>query len=61
MLTADIMFINGLHFMIRGIMGEYMPSHTATYMGNALIKVMHFYSRDGFVVSVVLMAYNVFV
>ncbi|KAL7517198.1 hypothetical protein ACHAWX_002140, partial [Stephanocyclus meneghinianus] len=30
-------------------MGEYMPSHTATYMGNALIKVMHFYSRDGFV------------
>ena len=40
---------------IRGIVGEYLSSHTATYMGNALINVTHFYSGGGFVVRVVLM------
>ncbi|KAL7501739.1 LOW QUALITY PROTEIN: hypothetical protein ACHAWX_000332 [Stephanocyclus meneghinianus] len=36
---------------IRGIVGEYLSSHTATYMGNALINVTHFYSGGGYVSS----------
>ncbi|KAL7480380.1 hypothetical protein ACHAW6_006074, partial [Cyclotella cf. meneghiniana] len=60
-LTADIMFVNGIPFLLtrsRGVQHitvEYLPRRTATIIGNKLTRVLQFYNRGGFVVQTALM------
>ncbi|KAL7504016.1 hypothetical protein ACHAXN_001720, partial [Cyclotella atomus] len=60
-LTADVMFVNGLPFFItlsRGIKlitTEFTPSRTADKLYKALLKVCRFYRRHGFLVVTTLM------
>ena len=60
-LTADVMFVNGIPFLmtfsrnIRLITTEHVPSRTAKSLANSLIKVMKLYARGGFVVRLALM------
>jgi hypothetical protein len=60
-LTADIMFVNGLPFLLtrsRGIQlitVEYLPRRTAKTIGSKLTRVLQFYQRGGFIVQTALM------
>jgi hypothetical protein len=60
-LTADLMFVNGVAFLVtlsRGIRmytAEYMPTRTVDQLGSGLTKVLNLYRRGGFVVRVILM------
>ncbi len=59
--TADVMFVNGLPFLVtlsRDIkLGsvEFLPSHTVTQLCNALNKVFLIYRRGGFMIRSCLM------
>eukprot|EP00804_Cyclotella_cryptica_P010069 CCRYP_018044-RA/>CCRYP_018044-RA protein AED:0.31 eAED:-0.77 QI:0/-1/0/1/-1/0/1/0/270 len=60
-LTADIMFVNGIPFLVtrsRGIQlitVEFLPRRTAKIIGSKLIRVLNVYQRAGFAVQTVLM------
>ena len=60
-LTADVMFVNSLPFLvtmscrIRLITVEYTPSRTAKQLGSSITKVVHLYAIGGFVINIVLM------
>ena len=60
-LTADVMFVAGIPFLVtysRGIKFttcEFIPSRTARQLANSLRKVTHLYARGGFIVNVCLM------
>ena len=60
-LTADLMFVNSVAFLVtlsRGIRmhtAEYMPTWTVDQLDSGLTKVLNLYRRGGFVVRVILM------
>ena len=60
-LTADIMFVNGVAFLItlsrqiRLVTIEHVPSRTALQLSNSLTKVKQLYGRGGFTVKIILM------
>jgi hypothetical protein len=60
-LTADIMFVNGIPFLLtrsRGIQlitVEFLTRRTAKIIGEKLTRVLHLYSRAGFIVQTALM------
>ena len=60
-LVADVMFVNGIPFLITRTRGlqlitiEYLPRRTAKYIGHKLNRVLSFYRRAGFVVQLALM------
>ena len=60
-LTSDGIFVNSMPFLIilarriRIHNVEHIPSRTAKKMGSSLTKIVSFYARGGFVVSVLLM------
>jgi hypothetical protein len=60
-LTADLMFVSGIPFLVtlsRGIRlytAEYMPTRTVDQLGSSLKKVLSLYQRGGFIVRVILM------
>ena len=60
-LTADVMFVNGLPFLvtrsrdIKMITTEFLPSRTAKQLSSSLTKIVKVYARGGFVVRLVLM------
>eukprot|EP00804_Cyclotella_cryptica_P006894 CCRYP_007059-RA/>CCRYP_007059-RA protein AED:0.47 eAED:-0.58 QI:0/-1/0/1/-1/1/1/0/231 len=59
-LTADIMFVNGVPFLVtrsRGIQlitVEFLPRRTAKIIGAKLTRVLHLYQRAGFTVQTAL-------
>ena len=61
LLTADVMFINGVSFLVmlsRKIKlrtAEHIQTRTAESLSNSLIKVVTMYARGGFNVNIVLM------
>jgi hypothetical protein len=61
-LTGDVMFVNGVAFLvtlsrdIRLVTAEFTPSCTAKQLGSSLMKVVRgMYERNGFVVNAILM------
>ena len=60
-MTADLMFVNGIPFMItfsqniRLVTTEHVPTRTARQLAKSLMKVVKLYARGGFVVRLVLM------
>ena len=61
-LTGDVMFVNGVAFMmtlsrdINLVTAEFTPSRTAKQLGSSLMKVVKgMYERNGFVVNAILM------
>jgi len=60
-LTADVMFVNGLPFLLTRSRGvqlitvEYLPRHTAKTIGHKLTRVLQFYSRGGYIIQTALM------
>ena len=60
-LTADVMFINGVAFLvtlspkIKMYTIEHIPTRTAKQLGSSLMKVVQLYARGGFTVNVALM------
>ena len=60
-LTADVMFVSGIPFMVtksRGIKfytGEFLPTREAVHPANCLRKVLYLYAKGGFIVNVCLM------
>ena len=60
-LTSDVMFVNGMPFLItlsrriRLLTVEHIPSRTAKQLSSSLTKIVNLYARGGFVVNVVLM------
>lgn len=60
-LTVDVMFVNGIPFLLTRTHGvqlitvEYLPRHTAKTIGQKLTHVLQFYSRGGFVIQTALM------
>lgn len=61
MLVADIMFINGLPFLVTSLRGislvtiEYLPSRTAKHLVHLLERLRAIYATAGFIVQVVMM------
>jgi hypothetical protein len=59
-LTADVMFANGLPFLvtlscdIQMHTAEYLPSRTAKVLGNSINKIKNLYLRGGFMVNLLL-------
>ena len=60
-LTADIMFVNGVAFLmtlsrrIRLVTAEHIPTRTAKQLSSSLDKIVRLYTRGGFTVKVILM------
>ena len=60
-LMADVMFVNGMAFLttlsrkLRLSTVEQLPSCTATYLSNSLIKIVKLNARTGFIVKVIIM------
>ena len=60
-LTADVMFLNGIPFLvtlsrkIKILTAEYLPSCTAKQLSSSLIKIVKVYAQGGFIVCLVLM------
>ena len=60
-LTADVMFVNGIPFLvtlsrkIKMLTAEYLPSRTAKQLSSSLTKIVKVYARGGFIVRLVLM------
>ena len=60
-LVADVMFVNGLLFLVTSSRGislvtiEYLPSQTAKHLALTLERVIKFYTRGGFVVRTMMM------
>ena len=60
-LTADVMFVNGITFLvtrsrdIRMNTVEFLPSRTAKQLSKSLTKIVKVYSRGGFIVRLVMM------
>ena len=61
MLTADVMFVNGLPFFvsrsraIKLITSEFLPSRTADQLYANLLKVVRLYRRGGYLIRMALM------
>ena len=61
MLVADIMFVNGLPFMVTSSIGislvtiEYLHSCTANRLIHTLHRVIQIYSKTGFIIHMALM------
>ena len=60
-LTADVMFVNGLPFLVTMsrriwlLTVEHTPSRTAKQLGSSITKVVNLYAWGGFVINTVLM------
>jgi hypothetical protein len=60
-LTADVMFVNGLPFLITQSRGirlltiEFLPSSTAEQLSKSLLKIARLYRRGGFMIRTCLM------
>ena len=60
-LTADVMFVNGVPFLvtlsrkIRLFTVEFLPSHTAAKLSEYIVKDSKLYARGGFMVQTILM------
>ena len=60
-LTVDIMFVNGVPFLVSASCGlnlitaEYTPSRTAPLLAGGIRRIIDLYSRGGFQVGTVLM------
>ncbi len=60
-LVADVMFVNGLPFLVTSLQGislvtiEYLKSRTAKRLVDTLERVIHIYGKVGFVVQTALM------
>ena len=60
-LTADVMFVNGVPFLvtlsrqIRLRTAEHIPTRSASQLSSSLIKVCRMYERGGFTVKMILM------
>jgi hypothetical protein len=60
-LTADVMFINGIAFLttlsqkLRLVMVEQLPTRTAKQLNSSLTKIVKLYAQTGFVVRVMMM------
>eukprot|EP00804_Cyclotella_cryptica_P023700 CCRYP_019316-RA/>CCRYP_019316-RA protein AED:0.38 eAED:0.25 QI:0/0/0/1/0/0/2/0/908 len=60
-LTADIMFVNGIPFLLTRSRGvqlitvEYLPRRTTRVIGDKLTRILQFYQRGGFTVQTALM------
>ena len=60
-LTADVMFVNGLPFLlirlqgVKLIMIDYLPRHTSKIIGEKLKHILHFNNRAGSIVQMALM------
>ena len=60
-LKADVMFVNGLPFLItlsrkiKIFTAEYIPNRTAAQISSSINKIVKLYARNGFVVNVVMM------
>ena len=60
-LVADVMFVNGLPFLVTSSRGislvtiEYLPSRTAKRLALTLERVIKVYTRGGFVVQTMMM------
>jgi hypothetical protein len=63
-LVADVMFVNGLPFLVTSSRGislvtiEYLPSCTAKHLVNTLNRVITIYGTAGFIVQTALMDYE---
>ena len=61
MLKADVMFVNGLPFLIplsrkiKMFTAKYIPNRTAAQMISCLNKIVKLYARNGFVLTIVIM------
>jgi hypothetical protein len=61
MLTADVMFVNGIAFLttlsqkLRLGTVEQLPLCTATQLSHSLMKIVRLYARTGFIVRVIMM------
>ncbi len=61
MLVADVMFVNGLSFLITSLQGlslvpiEHLPLRTAKCLVHTLKRVFRIYATSGFVIQMVLM------
>jgi hypothetical protein len=60
-IVADVMFVNGLPFMVTSSRGislitiQFLPSRTAKSLANSITRVLQIYGRAGFVVQTSLM------
>merc|ERR1712194_319261 len=60
-LTADVMFLNGVSFLItlsrriKLYTAEHIPNHTGPVLANSLKKILNVYTRGGYMVKVILM------
>ena len=60
-LTADVMFVNGVSFLItlsrriKLYTVEHIPNHTGPVLANSLKKILNVYTRGGYMVKVILM------
>ena len=60
-LTADIMFVNGVPFLVslaRGLnllTAEFLPVHTAKSLASRIDQIKHLYRQGGFTVGTILM------
>mgnify|MGYP000854466914 CR=1 FL=1 len=60
-LTADIMFVNGVAFLmtlsrrIRLVTAKHIPTRTAKQLSSSLDKIVRLYTLGGFIVKVILM------
>jgi hypothetical protein len=60
-LVADVMFVNGLPFLVTSLRGlslvtiEHVPSRTAKRLAQTLERVFRIYATDGFVVQTAMM------
>ena len=60
-LTADIMYVNNLPFVITYgryiglIMAKFMPNRTATQLAHNLKRIISLYSRAGFIIQTIFM------
>jgi hypothetical protein len=61
MLTADVMFVNGVPFLVslaRGLnllTAEFLPTRTAKSLASRFEQIKHMYARGGFTVGTILM------
>ena len=60
-LKADVMFVNGLPFLIalsrkiKNFTPKYIPTRTATHISSSINKIVKLYAINGFVVNIVMM------
>jgi hypothetical protein len=60
-LTADVMFVNGIAFLItlswklRLATVEQLPTRTATQLSNSLTKIVRLYACTGFIIRIIIM------